>query len=155
MFPKYEYHFSNLHQNLILSNSNQNIAIQTFSSKQNILSPLCSAKIPLKHNEFQYFLANIFHFSKTPYSVEQMYWLKSAFKTYPTKWMQVWAYSVPSNCISITLCLPFIILFQHSMLLKSEQNLIKYINKHSGTSLQKSGTRFTDFQGLRKDLHYY
>lgn len=41
------------------------------------------------------------------------------------------------------------------MPLKLEQDLIKYINKHSGTSLHKSGTRLTDFLEVHKDLHYY
>lgn len=40
------------------------------------------------------------------------------------------------------------------MPLKLEQDLIKYINKHRGTSLHKSETRFTDFQEVLKDLHY-
>lgn len=69
--------------------------------------------------------------------------------------MPVCAYSVPSICISVTWWLALIIVFQHSMLLKLEQDLIKYINKHSGTSLHKSGTRCTDFQRVHKDLYYY
>lgn len=76
-----------------------------------------------------------------------MYWLKSLHLAhFSQNEMPVWIYSVASNCMSITLWLAFIILFQHSMLLKLEQILIKYINKHRGTSLLKSGTRFTDFQ---------
>lgn len=74
---------------------------------------------------------------------------------FPWNNMPICSSSVPSICISITLWLALITVFQDTMLLKLEQDLIKYINKHRGTRLHKSGTGFTDFQGIHKDLHYY
>lgn len=100
----------------------------------------------------QYFLANIFHFSKILYSMEQKCWSKSwSLAHFPQEGMTIRACSVHSNCISKTLWTAFIIPFLCSMLVKLGQYLLKqlntvtYILEQACTNLEQDSLASGDF----------